>query len=218
MWIGSLVPNILVQPQTDLVDQMFPPVHRSVIPAYTDFNYWRPALPDVTLPDLSPVSPALSATSDSSGRLSMLKNIATLGRRSSGSMSTSSDTSPNIQPKQARPTSPLVGPSYVPEPEEADGYDSISDHEDMWNGKDDHRPSSMPGSFEEGGEYLNDEFFVDRTPNRKQDWLDEQTEEEYYNNGGTDQEFYQNEEEEEDPEMFDDDLLATGEMQKVPYL
>ncbi|KAJ1308894.1 hypothetical protein OPQ81_004581 [Rhizoctonia solani] len=52
---------------TDLVDQMFPPVHRRWAPEYTDFNFWRTPLPEIELPDLSPPSPALSAHSNTSG-------------------------------------------------------------------------------------------------------------------------------------------------------
>ncbi|CAE6510716.1 unnamed protein product [Rhizoctonia solani] len=52
---------------TDLVDQMFPPVHRRWAPEYTDFNFWRAPLPEIELPDLSPPSPALSAHSNTSG-------------------------------------------------------------------------------------------------------------------------------------------------------
>ncbi|CAE6492095.1 unnamed protein product [Rhizoctonia solani] len=51
---------------TDLVDQMFPPVHRRWAPEYTDFNFWRAPLPEIELPDLSPPSPALSAHSNTS--------------------------------------------------------------------------------------------------------------------------------------------------------
>lgn len=48
---------------TDLVDQMFPPVNREAHPEFSDFNYWRPPLPKVDLPDFSPPSPPTSAQS-----------------------------------------------------------------------------------------------------------------------------------------------------------
>jgi len=62
---------------TDLVDQMFPPVHRKWAAEFTDFNYWKDPIPEFDLPDLSPPSPALSAVSDTSGgsRLSRLRNF-----------------------------------------------------------------------------------------------------------------------------------------------
>lgn len=201
--------------QTDLVDQMFPPVQRSVIPEYTDFNYWRPAIADVPLPDLTPVSPALSATSDSSGRLSMLRNIATLGRRSS--RATSLDGSqPAPSAAQPRPTSPLVGPSIVAEPEDAE-TDDVSDRDDMWNEERERDPrGSMPGSFDQDDQYLNDEFF-DRTPDRPKRTGAQEAEEDYEDEDDDGEDgFY--DENGEYPEMFDDDLLATGEMQNVPYM
>ncbi|TFK64057.1 LNS2-domain-containing protein [Pluteus cervinus] len=68
---------------TDLVDQMFPPIHRKWAPEYTDFNFWRPPVQDYPLPDLSPPSPALSARSDLSNQstLSRFRNFR-LGRAS----------------------------------------------------------------------------------------------------------------------------------------
>ncbi|GAC93845.1 nuclear elongation and deformation protein [Pseudozyma hubeiensis SY62] len=64
---------------TDLVDQMFPPITAKEEkeprkPEYNDFNYWRPAIVDIELPDdeellgTPPVSPALSARSGRSLR------------------------------------------------------------------------------------------------------------------------------------------------------
>jgi len=44
---------------TDLVDQMFPPIHRNGR-QITDFNYWKMPVQEFTLPDLSPPSPALA--------------------------------------------------------------------------------------------------------------------------------------------------------------
>jgi len=58
---------------TDLVDQMFPPIHRKWAPEFTDFNYWKNPVQDYALPDLTPPSPALSARSDTS-------NVSTLAR------------------------------------------------------------------------------------------------------------------------------------------
>ncbi|CDS01254.1 hypothetical protein [Sporisorium scitamineum] len=59
---------------TDLVDQMFPPITAKEEkeprkPEFNDFNYWRPAIADIDLPNddellgTPPVSPALSARS-----------------------------------------------------------------------------------------------------------------------------------------------------------
>ncbi|CAE6439856.1 unnamed protein product [Rhizoctonia solani] len=72
---------------TDLVDQMFPPVHRRWAPEYTDFNFWRAPLPEIELPDLSPPSPALSAHSNTSAG-SRLGRFVSLGRSTSRASST----------------------------------------------------------------------------------------------------------------------------------
>jgi phosphatidate phosphatase LPIN len=66
---------------TDLVDQMFPPIHRKWTPEYTDFNYWKAPVAEFPLPDFSPPSPALSARSDTSGRstLARIRNFSLVG-------------------------------------------------------------------------------------------------------------------------------------------
>jgi len=66
---------------TDLVDQMFPPIHRKWAPEFTDFNYWKPPMQEFPLPDLSPPSPALSARSDTSNALARLRNFSLVGPR-----------------------------------------------------------------------------------------------------------------------------------------
>jgi phosphatidate phosphatase LPIN len=73
---------------TDLVDQMFPPIHRKWAPEFTDFNYWKTPVQDFTLPDLSPPSPALSARSDTSNQsaLARLRNFSLVGNRQSNNM------------------------------------------------------------------------------------------------------------------------------------
>ncbi|KAH9947171.1 Lipin/Ned1/Smp2-domain-containing protein [Amylocystis lapponica] len=55
---------------TDLVDQMFPPIHRKWAAEYTDFNFWKTPVQEFPLPDLTPPSPALSARSDTSNQRS----------------------------------------------------------------------------------------------------------------------------------------------------
>src|ERR1700742_3028539 len=67
---------------TDLVDQMFPPIHRKWAPEFTDFNFWKPPMQEFPLPDLSPPSPALSARSDnSSSTFARLRNFSLVGTR-----------------------------------------------------------------------------------------------------------------------------------------
>ncbi|KAG8732414.1 hypothetical protein FRC12_019282 [Ceratobasidium sp. 428] len=161
---------------TDLVDQMFPPIHRRWAPEYTDFNFWRAPLPDIELPDLSPPSPALSARSDTSGG-SRLGRFVSLGRAASRAASSDAvrhadkdkhrnivgDTErrrttshPGTMIKAGtvtvRPSSPLAGPAAS-----AEDLGVISDAEvRMQGGLDvdrEHRRrmsfDSMPGSFED---------------------------------------------------------------------
>ncbi|QRV87873.1 lipin-1 [Ceratobasidium sp. AG-Ba] len=161
---------------TDLVDQMFPPIHRRWAPEYTDFNFWRAPLPEIELPDLSPPSPALSARSDTSGG-SRLGRFVSLGRAASRASSIDAvrqadkdksrglagDTERrrttshpgkimNAATATVRPSSPLTGPATT-----AEDLDAISDAEERmrggWDVDQEHRRrmsfDSMPGSFEE---------------------------------------------------------------------
>lgn len=151
----------------DLVNEVFPPVSTKFKPEYTDFNYWRDPVPDIPLPDFSPPSPALSARSDTSGRLSVLGKIAGIGRRSSratmghahspSSASMSGASASQMDPS-SRPSSPLIAPSVT--------SDDLSEVEDGEGEGDEQRSlSSMPGSFEDDrGKYLNDPFFCASRP------------------------------------------------------
>ncbi|KAH7922979.1 LNS2-domain-containing protein [Leucogyrophana mollusca] len=73
---------------TDLVDQMFPPIHRKWAAEFTDFNYWKQPVQEFPLPDLTPASPALSARSDTSNQsaLARLRNFSLVGTRQSNNM------------------------------------------------------------------------------------------------------------------------------------
>lgn len=68
---------------TDLVDQMFPPIHRKWAAEFTDFNYWKTPVQEFALPDFTPPSPALSARSDTSNQstLARLRNFSLVGRK-----------------------------------------------------------------------------------------------------------------------------------------
>ena len=139
---------------TDLVDQMFPPITRKIVPDFSDFNYWRAPLPaiDIDIPEFAPPSPALSARSDqSTSRLSLgrLGNLASsLSRR--GSRSTLTDASPMGRTvRSGTPTSPLLQ-ATVPE-ETYDLENGLVQEDDEYE-EDDYdvnrsRSSSMPGSM-----------------------------------------------------------------------
>lgn len=88
----SLILHLFVFPRvryihmTDLVDQMFPPIHRHMDAHFTDFNFWRPPMDEDDLPELTPPSPALSARSDTSNQstLARLRNISLMGSSRTG--------------------------------------------------------------------------------------------------------------------------------------
>jgi phosphatidate phosphatase LPIN len=71
---------------TDLVDQMFPPIHRHMDAHFTDFNFWRQPMDEDDLPELTPPSPALSARSDTSNQstLARLRNMNLMGNTRTG--------------------------------------------------------------------------------------------------------------------------------------
>lgn len=77
---------------TDLVDQMFPPIHRKWAPEFTDFNYWKAPIQEFALPVLLPPSPALSARSDTSNQsaLARIRNFSLVGNRQANSLKHSS--------------------------------------------------------------------------------------------------------------------------------
>jgi phosphatidate phosphatase LPIN len=90
---------------TDLVDQMFPPIHRKWAPEFTDFNYWKMPVQEFTLPDLSPPSPALSARSDTSNQsaLARLRNFSLVGNRQSNNMKQYSQPAPATEGSTPKP-------------------------------------------------------------------------------------------------------------------
>ncbi|CAK9780119.1 LNS2-domain-containing protein [Cutaneotrichosporon oleaginosum] len=186
----------------DLVNEVFPPVKTKFQPQYTDFNYWKAPIADIPLPDFTPPSPALSARSDASGasRLSMLGRIATLGRRGSRSPP------PDAQSQTSRPTSPLLGPSITADDLEEGDNDSLQE----WGStqamaaarRRRDSGSSMPGSFESGNAFPPEWDQESEGSHGSKDHGECEREHENY---------------EEEDEMFDDDILATGEMANVPF-
>ena len=204
---------------TDLVDQMFPPIHRKWTPEYTDFNYWKQPLQDFPLPDFSPPSPALSARSDTSqGTLARLRSFNLVGSRQATRAS-----SPPVEnrPDQHQITHLRQMSSFerlrdtLGFPQAGDEVRSVSpastlyDSEDEeWEVDEDGRRwrrerrrsmTSMPGA-------LDDRHFE----------MDEEEGEYFEEREGE----YGGEVDEEDggDEAFDEDLLAAGEMKDVPFL
>ncbi|KAH9482509.1 Nuclear elongation and deformation protein 1 [Psilocybe cubensis] len=221
---------------TDLVDQMFPPIHRKWTPEYTDFNYWKTPVQDFPLPDMSPPSPALSARSDTSNQsaLARLRNFS-LGANnnprpyatdsqplSSGDGYRSSHlrqmssfeklsstlgfmTRVNGDPYR-RSASPESSSSYIESDDEDDeGELGVDGQRRKRNRR--RSMTSMPGTLDES------HFGMDEDDG-------EEGEQHVGHEDDDDEGAYEGEEnpEEEAEEAFDDDLLAAGEMQNVPFL
>ena len=228
---------------TDLVDQMFPPINRKWAPDYTDFNYWRPPVQDFPLPDLTPPSPALSARSDTSSQsaLARLRNFSLVGARqptlpkpfpsTEGALEGVGHRTSHLRQMSSfeRLGSRLVAltqSSYTAEdgigsfPSMSSGSASSTylDSEEEEAGEEElkkgRRPrstsmSSMPGSLEDM------HFELDGEEGEGDGEGEGEGEEGEGEEGYT----YDGENEEEAAEeAFDEDFLATGEMQNVPFL
>ncbi|KAG7097333.1 hypothetical protein E1B28_004692 [Marasmius oreades] len=215
---------------TDLVDQMFPPIHRKWAPEFTDFNYWKTPVQEFPLPDFSPPSPTLSARSDTSNQsaLARLRNFSLVGsRQASMQMKTVKD---NAQTKETpdydyqdsdlqrmssfeRLSNTLgFSSSRSVSPERHSStpstWDSESEDEDG-NVKRTRRRSmtSMPGSLEDMQFGMDDEEGEEAHHQNAEDEYDEE-------DGHADM----IDEETAAEEAFDEDILAAGEMKNVPFL
>lgn len=206
---------------TDLVDQIFPPIHRKWMPEYTDLTYWKTPVRDFPLPpDFSPPSPTLSARSDTSNQstLARIRNFSLVsGRQSSISISKSPERSMDLQKMSSferlsstlgfsgnngrRSASPESQSSssltFAESDDEDEGFELDVDGKRV---RRERRRSmtSMPGS-------LDDDMGLD-------DDDDDQ--------GGhySDDQHQLSDDEEAAEEAFDEDLLAAGEMKNVPFL
>lgn len=197
---------------TDLVDQTFPPTHRKWSPEFTDLNYWKAPVQDFPLPpDLSPPSPTLSARSDTSNQstLARLRNFSLRsGRQSSISISKSPERSSDLQKmssfERLSSTFGFADRSTSPESMSiAESEDEDEEFEVDINGKTFRRQrrrsmTSMPGSLDD------DEMGLDD---------DEAGPDEYEHDHDS-----LHPEDEMGEELFDEDLLAAGEMKNVPFI
>ncbi|KAJ3551651.1 hypothetical protein NM688_g4579 [Phlebia brevispora] len=200
---------------TDLVDQMFPPINRKWAPEFTDFNYWKTPVRDFPLPDLTPPSPALSARSDTS-------NQSTLARLRNFSLV------PSRQPSRYSLPPPATDSSKKPDEGQGQKLHQMSSLERLSSTLASLRPSSStvssPGTMtppsedsesEDEGEEGDLERSLPGSSSSDEEVHfgvsdDEHDGEEYGYDGEA--------EEEAAEEAFDEDLLATGEMENVPFL
>ncbi|CAA7260114.1 unnamed protein product [Cyclocybe aegerita] len=233
---------------TDLVDQMFPPIHRKWTPEYTDFNYWKTPVQEFPLPDLSPPSPALSARSDTSNQsaLARLRNFSLGGN--SNRLPVSKQSSITIIPDNReeadgdpyrsshlrqmssfeRLSSTLGFMSRVnngdyrrsASPESSSSCAESDDEDDDEVDTDGKRKkrqrrrsmTSMPGTLDETHFGMDDDE-EEQPPLEDHHFIhhDDEGDEGYDGDDHGDPE--------QDPdEIFDDDILAAGEMKNVPFL
>lgn len=192
---------------TDLVDQMFPPIHRKWTPEFTDFNYWKTPVQDFPLPDLSPPSPALSARSDTSNQsaLARLRNFSLVSRQSTNRLSPSPVHSAAVATGYSRrSTSPASLGSYDSDDEDGDDLELGADGRRR---RRERRRSmtSMPGSLDEM------HFGVDEDEEDEPPFSGDEAGE-----GAEEDDILVDDD--VGNEAFDEDLLAAGEMKNVPFL
>lgn len=193
---------------TDLVDQMFPPIHRKWAPEFTDANYWKQPIGDFEFPEFAPPSPTLSAMSDTSNqsRLSRLRNF------SLRPAAATTFVPPSTSGHNHNRSSAMAIPTHSRHTSASSTVLTRRLIED-WGEEEEGRKArnrlsggSMPGSYE-------DEFKFDGHGNEE-----EEGEEGDY---GDEEDDYEDEEEEDPHELeieheeFDNELL---EMDKVPFL
>ncbi|KAG6896632.1 hypothetical protein C0992_007038 [Termitomyces sp. T32_za158] len=203
---------------TDLVDQMFPPIHRKWTPEFTDFNYWKTPVQDFPLPDLSPPSPALSARSDTS-TLARLRNFSLVsGRQSSTPVSRAS---PSPDEHRGR-SSHLRQMSSLERLSSTLGWNQMSN-----DGRRSASPASLYDSDDEGAS--DGEGGHKRERRRSMTSMPGTLDEMHFGMDDDDEPFYGSDNEDEDGEAvheaeeageedFDEDLLVAGEMKNVPFL
>jgi phosphatidate phosphatase LPIN len=224
---------------TDLVDQMFPPIHRKWTPEFTDFNYWKPPVQDYPLPDFSPPSPALSARSDTSNQsaLARLRNFSLVGSRQGAMrMSPSGDVFSGLENDTRSShlrqissfeklsntlgfaqTSSIMGGnrrSASPESQSSNAYDSEDDEDDLELGADGKRRKRERRRSMTSMPGTLDEmhFGMDDDDDYDNGYGDDEN-----GDGNLEEDMIEGEEDAGD-EAFDEDLLAAGEMKNVPFL
>ncbi|KAG8832137.1 hypothetical protein FRC17_001970 [Serendipita sp. 399] len=226
---------------TDLVDHMFPPIHRKWSPEFTDVNFWRQPIQEYDFPELlapMPPSPALSARSDASMQtgLSRLRNFSLRGNStqqfvppstsrervvSTGSQhqrAKSSTGGGRLSPNgnsygHSRHTSADATGVAIPNARRTEGNDPMGEEKARYRMS----GGSMPGSYEEYP-------FEDDEENEDEEEEPEESDEDIEDDGGEDEDEgegeYSDEEEgthdHDQDHQFDAELL--GAMDDIPFL
>ncbi|KAG0698677.1 Lipin/Ned1/Smp2-domain-containing protein [Suillus ampliporus] len=218
---------------TDIVDQMFPPIHRKWAAEFTDFNYWKMPVQEFALPDLTPPSPALSARSDTSNQsaLTRLRNFSLVGRRQSREMKQFSlpppviarEGTPNrtmgLRSSHLRQMSSLErlssGLAALTQSSSSSGFDSRSSSSSTFLDSDDEDAEVEEDGVRKRRPRSTSMTSMPGTLDDAQFGMDGEDEVGYEYDG--EPESGENEEEAAE-EAFDEDFLATGEMKNVPFL
>jgi phosphatidate phosphatase LPIN len=232
---------------TDLVDQMFPPIHRQFDAHFTDFNYWKAPVQEYELPDLTPPSPALSARSDTSNRstLARLRNLSLMGTRQTSGTGQFSLPPPVIaddgQAKSERGRQIGTRDSHLRQMSSLERFTNTLSAFAPSSSSTAASPTASSSTFfdsgdeDEGADYtdlerqkrtrkLRRESMPGSLPGSEGGSDNEMVvEENEHGEGeegavGVDVYCYDEEEEAEAEHAFDDDLFATGEMESVPFL
>ena len=212
---------------TDLVDQMFPPISHKWESEFTDNNYWKAPLPEFSLPDLTPPSPALSARSDTSNQsaFARLRNFSL--RSTSSGRSSPFPPSPHIEARRGRDMDATGSHNHQRQ------LSSIERLSNVLVGLASRSTSpSTPSGRESGSEKDSDSRDASDYSGRRRRLRKRSTrsipgslpgsrpssDEEDLEFGVTEDDSIPDPEAETAEQEFDEDLFAAGEMQKVPFL
>ncbi|KAG2069318.1 LNS2-domain-containing protein [Suillus decipiens] len=219
---------------TDIVDQMFPPIHRKWAAEFTDFNYWKTPVQEFALPDLTPPSPALSARSDTSNQsaLARLRNFSLVGRRQSRDMTQFSLPPPVLAREGTRSRTMGLHNTHlrqISSLERLSGRLAALAQSSSSSGVDSRSSSStFLDSDEEDADVEEGSMRKRRPRSTSMTSMPGSLDDEQFGMNGRDEEEDgsvsdgraeggENEEEAAE-EAFDEDFLATGEMKNVPFL
>lgn len=225
---------------TDLVDQMFPPIHRHMDAHFTDFNFWRPPMDEDDLPELTPPSPTLSARSDTSNQstLARLRNMSLMGSSRTGHRKRYSLPPPTTE-ASIKGASKTDG-EMEREPGTRDSHlRQMSSFERLSNTLSNFvstspsatSPASSPSDSEDEDEDIDLEqeargrIRIRRTsmpgslPGNSDDERDEHEHGDEEGEEVEEEDDYDDDDDDEHEEQrFDEDIFATGEMENVPFL
>ncbi|KAJ7639201.1 LNS2-domain-containing protein [Roridomyces roridus] len=218
---------------TDLVDQMFPPIHRKWTPEYTDFNYWKPPVQEYALPDFSPPSPALSARSDTSSTLQRLRNFSLVGGRqtSNARQAALNKVNGSTTPRSRETSPPPMDLQQMSSFERLSNTlsSSFGRASSMGSARRSLSPesySSSSNTFADSEDEDDDPLDPDGKRRRRRDRRRSMTSMPGSLHDDEDLQFdmededvqYGEELHQDEEEAFDEDLLAAGEMKNVPFL